>query len=419
MVRLAAVLALALCTGWTAPASEEPEGLLDRFLVHMRAELDNVPDYVCTQVTERLVRSTSEQSWSRMDTWRFEVALAGGQELYALPGAARFDDRPLSHMVGRGTISTGKLGLLARNVFSLPQRHFEYRGQAERDGRAAHEFAYDAPPAQSGFRVRHGTEEAVVAFQGAFWIDAETLDLLRLEIQAYDIPESVALAEADTILTYRRLEVGVTEPLLPVAATLAITTADGLESLNRSRFGGCRQFTTESAIRFDTESKSEGAPAEASDDDYGLPKGTLVQVELDGGLDLAKAQIGDPVRARVARPVKDGNTVLVEQGAAVLGNLVRLEQVALPYPMYEIGLEFHTLEAGGSPVRVPMTLYEAGPAAGLLRQARRLDPTFDKKRKARMEILVREVQQRQGILHWDARRATLPPGLRMTWKVLP
>ena len=408
---------MALCLGWTAQGSEEPEGLLDRFLARMRAELDRLPDYVCTQTTERLVRSTSEQNWSTMDTLRFEVALAGGRELYALPGAERFDERPLAHMVGRGTISTGKVGLLARSVFSMQPRHFRYQGRAERDGRPAHEFGYDAPPEQSGFRIRYGMEEALVAFQGAFWVDAETLDVLRLEIQAYDIPESVGLAEADTILSCRRVEVGDAQPLLPASATLAITAMDGLESLNRTRLSGCRQFVTESEIRFAGE--TEPAPVAAAPSEIRLSGGVLVEMVLDGGLDLTIARVGDPVRARVSRPVREGDAVVVAQGAVVLGNLVRLEHVTLPYPMYEIGLELHTVETGATPLRVAMTLYEAGPAPGLLRQAKRLDPTFERRRKARMDILVREVQQGQGILHWDAKRSNLPPGLRMTWKVLP
>jgi hypothetical protein len=34
-----------------------------------------------------------------------------------------------------------------------------------------------------------------------------------------------------------------------------------------------------------------------------------------------------------------------------------------------------------------------------------------------MDILVREVQRGQGILHWDARRGPLPRGFKMKWRV--
>ena len=50
--------------------------------------------------------------------------------------------------------------------------------------------------------MRLGNTESVVAFQGLFWIDARTEELLRLEVQAYDIPDSLALAQTDTALTW-------------------------------------------------------------------------------------------------------------------------------------------------------------------------------------------------------------------------
>jgi hypothetical protein len=34
-----------------------------------------------------------------------------------------------------------------------------------------------------------------------------------------------------------------------------------------------------------------------------------------------------------------------------------------------------------------------------------------------MDILVREVQRGQGILYWEARRGSIPRGLRMKWRV--
>src|SRR5437879_13785190 len=85
MFRVALVVAMALCASSMMRAFEEPPGLLDRFRARMRVELERLPDYVCTQTTERFNRSTSEERWQKVDTLRFEVALVGNQELYASP----------------------------------------------------------------------------------------------------------------------------------------------------------------------------------------------------------------------------------------------------------------------------------------------------------------------------------------------
>ena len=60
---------------------------------------------------------------------------------------------------------------------------------------------------------------------------------------------------------------------------------------------------------------------------------------------------------------------------------------------------------------------DVGPSPGLLRQAKRLDPTFTRQRKAKMDILVREVPRGQGVLHWDAKHGRIRKGFRMRWLV--
>jgi hypothetical protein len=400
--------------------AEEPEGLLDRFRTRIKAELGRLPDYVCSQTVERFSRPTAQRQWQKVDTLRLDVAFLGDQELYGAPGAAQFHQRPLEQVVGRGTVNTGRHGLLAQHIFATSAATFTYRGEGEQNDRAAYMYDYDVSPERSNYRLRSGGAEATAGFQGTFWIDAQTLDLLRLEVQAYDIAEELGLAEANTSLFFARLMMESTDILVPVLSTVTIVLVDGLESLNRTRLSGCRQYQAESTIRFAGEAGNNEAEraAEPAVERTGshLPGGTLVEIALDG-FDPAAASVGDAVTARVSRAVKEGENVLIPQGTAVLGHIVRLEKETMPYPIFEIGLEFHTLQLGARNIPFSATMEQAGPQAGLIRQAKRLDPTFTRRRTGRMDILVREVQQGQGILHWDARRGALPKGLRMQWRV--
>jgi hypothetical protein len=258
-----------------------------------------------------------------------------------------------------------------------------------------------------------------VAFQGAFWIDAVSMDLLRLEVQAYDIPEALGMAEANTSLQYSRVVLDGQQPLLPVAATFTVVGADGLEDRNRTALSGCRQYRVESTLRADAGAADQRdiAARAAVEAPPPIPPGSVLELALDVKLDPRTAALGDPVQARLTRPLRDGQTILLPEGAVVAGRLVRLEQDAIPFPIYEIGLEFHTVELAGATVPIIATLDEAGPASGLLRETRRLAPTFSRKRTTRMDILVREVQRGQGILQWDGRRLPVPQGLRMKWRV--
>jgi hypothetical protein len=422
MSRISCRCLLALLLGCSAYGYEDPEALLNRFLERIKAELQRQPDFTCAQSTERFRRASAERAWEKMDVLRLEVALVGEREMYAPAGARQFQSRALVEMVGKGTISTGQFANLARHVFLSSTARFSFKSQSDEDGRRVYQYEYDVDPAKSSYHLRSGTAEAVVGFQGAFWVDADKVDLLRLEVQAYDIPEKLGLAEAATSVAYIRSEIDSIQALLPASAEFHVVAVNAEENLNRSRFSSCRHYSAESTVHFDTASLTGEADRAAASHESAapaVPAGTVLDLMLDSALDGDKASVGDTVRATLARALRDGDKIVAPQGASVIGRLVRLEKRSLPFPLYDIALEFTGLELNGHTVPLAATMQQAGPAAGLIRQAKHMDPTFTRHRTARMDILVHEVQHGQGILMWDARRGPVPRGLKMTWRIDP
>ena len=416
MSRLTGCLILTFGAVVTAQSFQEPEGLLDRFLNRMKADLARLPDYVCAQSIERFSRTSSERPWEKVDELRFEVALVSNRELYALPGG-RFQDRPLAAMIGRGTSSTGQLGILAKHVFLTSTARFKYQGTTERDGRTLDEYQFEVEASRSSYRLRNSTAEAAVPFQGAFWVDAETLDLRRLEVQAFDIPEILGLAETETGLDYSRMNIDDSEVLLPATATLRVVAVNGNEDMNRMRLNECRHYRAESSLHFEqTTSAAPPAPTERAEPQE-LAGGMVVELALDANLDPASVKVGDAVKAKVAKAVRTGEEVLIAEGAIAEGRIARLDTQSQPFLVHVVALEFDSIQMGQRRQAFNATMVDAGPAAGLIRQAKRLDPKFSKRPTGRMDVLVREVQRGQGILLWDAKRGPLPRGLRMKWRV--
>ncbi len=396
---------------------QEPEGLFERFHAHMKNQQRRLPEYVCTQTVERFQRSGPEEAWKKTDTLRFDVALVGDQELYGKAGSAQFFDQPLPDVVRGGVVSTGRFGLLARQVLDITTTRYIYKGQIEQAGRAAHEYGFDVPAAQSNYSLRAGTLELPVSFQGEFWVDAETLDLLRLELQAYDIPVKLGLAEANTSLVYARTDMDGEPLLLPVWGEVVVVTTAGLENLNRTKVGGCRRYRTQSKVQFAGDAEPETAPPSGSKPIL-LPVGTMLELALEEGFELEKTVVGQPLRARLTRDLREGERVIASQGSVVEGEIVHLVRETTPFLIYEIGIEFHSLNSAGQSTPFAATMESAGPASGLIRQSKRMDPEFSRRRTAKMSILVRKVQRGQGYLQWDGRRGAVPRGLKMKWKVI-
>jgi hypothetical protein len=247
-------------------------------------------------------------------------------------------------------------------------------------------------------------------------VDRETLDLVSLEVEAYDMPEKLGLAQAEITIEYARAMIDGSEVLLPVSATLAVAAVDGQEDLNRTRITACHHYRADSVLRFEQTSDAEPVPTPAAMP-AGLPAGTVLELRLTSSLDPASAKPGDEIQAVVAKAVKSGEELLIPEGAAVLGRVVRLDVQSQPFRVQVIALEFHTLALADRRIEFTATMQEAGPASGLLKQARHLDPKFERHSKRHLDVLVREVQRGQGILLWDARHGSLPKALRMRWRV--
>lgn len=402
----------------SAQAPEDPEALLERIRLRAKANLSRLPDYVCLQTVERFRRPEPKAEFEPVDTLRLEVGLVGDRELFAWPDAARFSEKDVTELVQRGTIGNGAFALHARNVFLSGAPRFDFRGEETIGGRRAFRFDFDVPLERSTYRLRVPPYQALVAFHGTFWADAETLDLIRLRVEVDEAPPELGVIEATSEMNYRRMPIGGGEFLLPSSSRLEMVSAAGETSRNLTTFRNCRQFVSESSISF--QEPPERPAVQPARTKLALPPRALLELELETEIDPAKAALGDPIRAVVVRPVKDGGRVLVPAGAIALGRLVRLEREEQPLEHYIIGLEFHTLEAGQTQAELRATMRKAGPSSGLIEQAKRLDPTFQPRRKKPfMQILVNEQRRGQGILHWRATYPVVAKGLRMDWEIEP
>ncbi|MBM3774782.1 MAG: hypothetical protein FJW37_06405 [Acidobacteria bacterium] len=413
LARCASLWAAAAVLGAQAP--DGPDALLERIQRKMAQNLNRLPDYVCLQTVERSRRQSPAGSYQPLDTLRVEVGLVGNRELYSWPDSSGFEDKELAEMIGRGVVGTGHFALLAKHVFLSRVAEFTWKGEDLLNGRAAVRFDYQVPRNLSSYRIRVPPNEAVVGFHGSVWVAPDTLDLVRLEVRSNEIPEPLGMAEAVSIMDYARAPIGNSDFLLPQASELRLVTLSGEENRNRGEFTGCRQYRSESSLSFDEPSAQTGKPPGAPT----LPPGSEIELSLDQEIDPEAAALGDSVRAVLARPLRQGQQVIAPEGAAVLGRVVRVEKQVLPFPHYIVALQFHTLDLGASQSRFLATMEDAGPAPGLIRQKKRLDPTFTRRRSARMDILVNEQQPGQGVIHWDARQQRIRRGLKMRWRVDP
>jgi hypothetical protein len=251
---LSVELALAFAATAANKATEDPDELLRQIRSRAAAHLTQLANYTCHEVVDRKLRRGS--TWNQVDTVEFEVAYVGRKELFARPGEDRFGERTIGELAP-GTISDGVLGSQIDMLFASSATEFRFVGTTKKDGHKVYRYDLHVPQEKSGFLIRHDSAEAIVEFEGSVWADAETFELVRVDVKATRIPSHVGVRSVEKSMHYQVMRIADTDFRLPRNAQLAATDSQGNYSLNTIRLERCHEFTGESSIKY-------GAPTQGT-----------------------------------------------------------------------------------------------------------------------------------------------------------
>lgn len=321
--------------------------LLSRIKAHARADLDHLPSYTCLETIQRFQRDNTSHL-SPLDTVQLEVFFSGGHEWYGAPGGRAMADSDPVHFIATGMIGTGDFGISLNNI--LASARFTYAGKEERNGRQSEKYGFHFTADPGAFRISVPGGEGPVGEQGFLWADPNTLDLIRLEDNAVDIPPYLPVVSQSAAIDYGQVRIGDRDILLPQRADEDLVLPKNVESFSHIEYSGCRSFETETTISFgDAPTPPSEAPATPPKTPPArIPALLKVTVELTTPISNEDI-VGKLIEGRVSSNVsKNGKTVL-PSNAVVHGRIRRLEH--FDENTWIIGLEFMEVEtpAGRQP----------------------------------------------------------------------
>ena len=354
-------------------AQQNPADLLRLVQAKVADTLSRIPRYMCTQTIDRVTYEPDVYSGNSAcdtgparppthlvtsDRLRLDVAMTSTIEMYSWVGESRFDDRDLMDMVLEGAISTGNFAAFLTAVFRTDEASFTYNGDSTEDGRALAEFGFRVPYEKSHYRFGQRPHLVVTGYDGTLLVDAKTGDLVRLIVRTSRLPSETAACYSTTTMDYARVRLSDTDIiLLPTESRLHILDTNGSESENRTVFSACHEFLGESTITFDP--PADGAASAAhhglASRGFIIPRGLRFRVALTQGIDTATAAAGDPIKAKLITPIRDGSKVLVPMGASVAGRIVRMRQFYGSYSSVAIDIKLETVNVGGASIRLIAT----------------------------------------------------------------
>lgn len=118
-----------------------------------------------------------------------------------------------------GAWSTGEFGTAQLDIFS-PASKAQFRSSriSTASGITAQVYDFQIQRENSNWRLSVGSQTVVTAYSGSVWIDPHTARVLRIEMQARDIPSDFPIDAVESAIDYSYVMIEGKSFLLPVHA---------------------------------------------------------------------------------------------------------------------------------------------------------------------------------------------------------
>jgi len=213
------------------------------------AYTDDLPNFICTQITSRSERVTPG-GWRQADNFVADLTYFEKKENYKIISVA---NRPTTTSLEslKGSWSTGEFGSSLRMLFD-PKSNASFRleGADQSNGRETVRISYQVPRETSSSTISYNNERTIVtAYRGRCWIDPESFNVVRLEEKSINIPEGFPITRAEKTIDYDLQEIAGRKYWLPVRAEmLLVEGAVNFQAKNLIEFKRYRKFEAEVKI---------------------------------------------------------------------------------------------------------------------------------------------------------------------------
>jgi len=205
---------------------------------------ENLPNFVCKEVMTRYMQRGRNDM--PLDVVSAEIIYDHAKESYR---NVKIDDRPTDKKLEEigGSWSTGEFASTLLELFS-PGTNARFRsgGATSISGFAAQVYDFDVTRANSHWTVHAESQTLLPAYKGSVWVDPTTARVLRIEMQARNLPDDFPMDTIESAVDYSYVMIGGKSFLLPVhAESLGCSRSAGSCSHNIIDFRNYHEFRVE------------------------------------------------------------------------------------------------------------------------------------------------------------------------------
>lgn len=211
----------------------------------------SLPDFLCTQVTRRFYDPAGLDYWVSADTITAKLSyFQHKEEKKVLFVNNKYEDIDWEKL--GGATSTGEFGDMLREIFEpSTQATFQWERWGTLRKKRTHVIRYQVSQANSKWGIVYEKAMSVrPAYTGLIYADAANGMIMRVTLEALDLPSSFPIQSARNQLDYDYTEISGNTFLLPLRAEVRMREGR-LQVRNDIEFRNYRKFGADTSITFD------------------------------------------------------------------------------------------------------------------------------------------------------------------------
>jgi hypothetical protein len=204
------------------PDDAEIKRILDGVRQRALDYKNDLTNFACIEVTRRAVDPSGTGDWKAKDSITEVLQYMDGAENTQL---LEVNGSPAKGTNNSGARVYGEFGGLFDLVFSEQVgAQIEWQDVTDWKGARVNVFQYHVPAARSRYRVIpvSGSKSLLTAYKGLVYIDASTLSVRRISVQAEDLPKDFPIHRSEITVDYDWVRISGHDYLLPQTTTLYV-----------------------------------------------------------------------------------------------------------------------------------------------------------------------------------------------------
>ena len=189
------------------------DAIIDKARAAAMTSSEGLPQLICEEVMANSTRDANATGWQPLDQVTAETIYADGEESHR---QIKVNNQSADQQALAGSWPIGRLLGTLKELFSPETAaRFNFGGDTNLFDLQARIYDFDVASDQSQWAMRMGSQSINAAYGGTVWIDKESGRVLRLEMQARDLPAAFPLERLETNVEYSSVRIAGKPFLLP------------------------------------------------------------------------------------------------------------------------------------------------------------------------------------------------------------